>query len=281
MIRIGEMNQFIVLRKSDLGYMLTNKEDQILLHFNQTNNRELELNSMIECFVQYDSKGRISATLEEPSVTISKPGWAQIVEVNPRLGIFISINTFKDILISKDDLPQDVHFWPHVGEKVLVSLFLKKDRLNGRLLNKQEIIKLNGRVPKLELGSKINARLVRVSNNALNAVTEELHYIYISSKQFRGIHHIGEEVNLMVIGFHEDEIVASLNKEKQEMVPLDEEMILAYIKKNGSMPYTAKTDSKTIEEVFHMSRKAFKRALGDLYKKHLVYFDDDTTYLVK
>ena len=62
MIKIGEMNSFIVVRKSDLGYMLSNKDEQLLLHFKQTNGEELEINSMVECFVQFDSKGRVSAT---------------------------------------------------------------------------------------------------------------------------------------------------------------------------------------------------------------------------
>ena len=122
MIKIGEINSFIVLRKSDLGYMLSNKDDQLLLHFNQANGAELEEGEMVECFVQFDSKGRLSATLEEPTVTMSKPGWATVVEANARLGIFVSINTFKDILISKDYLPQNAKIWPEVGDKLFVKL---------------------------------------------------------------------------------------------------------------------------------------------------------------
>ena len=47
------------------------------------------------------------------------------------------------------------------------------------------------------------------------------------------------------------------------------------------MPYTAKTSAEVVEEVFHMSRKAFKRALGDLYKKREIYFDEENTYITK
>ena len=49
MIKIGEINSFIVLRKSDLGYMLSNKDEQLLLHFNQTNGEELELPTVGVC----------------------------------------------------------------------------------------------------------------------------------------------------------------------------------------------------------------------------------------
>jgi predicted RNA-binding protein (virulence factor B family) len=86
----------------------------------------------------------------------------------------------------------------------------------------------------------------------------------------------------MIIGRHEDELVGSLNKVKEEMVESDEKIILDYLKANGGkMPFTAKTTAEEIEEVFHMSRKAFKRALGDLYKKREVYFDENSTYITK
>lgn len=283
MFKIGEINQFVVIRKTDLGYMLKNKnvEEEILLHFNQTMGRELSDGSIIECFVQYDSRGRISATLEEPTVTISKPGFAKVVEVNPRLGVFASINTFKDVLISKDDLPTDFSKWPLVGERLFIKLEDKKGRLNGHLFTKKDFLDLKLNIPKMPLGSKVKVTIVRVGINAINAITDELYYVYVSNKQFRGSYHLGEETIAMIIGYHEDEIVASLNKEKEEMVPLDEEAILDYLKKHKEMPYTSKTDAGVIEEVFHMSRKAFKRALGALYKSHKVLCEEDKTTLIE
>ena len=282
MIKIGEINSFIVLRKSDLGYMLSNKDEQLLLHFNQTNGMELEEGEMVECFVQFDSKGRLSATLEEPSVTISKPGWATVVEANARLGLFVSINTFKDILISKDYLPQNAKIWPEVGDKLFVKLVIYKDKLNALVMTKNEIIELNSKVPEIPVGSTIDAHICRVTPNAINAVTLDGNYIYISNKQFRGTHRVGEPVNVMIIGRHEDELVGSLNKVKEELVLSDELIILNHIKQNGGMmPYTAKTNAEVVEEVFHMSRKAFKRALGDLYKKREIYFDEENTYIAK
>ncbi len=282
MIRIGEKNSFIVLRKSDLGYMLSNKDEQVLLHFNQTNGEELEEGSMIECFVQFDSKGRVSATLEEPTVTMSKPGWATVVEANARLGIFVSIGTFKDILISKDYLPLNAKIWPEIGDKLFVKLVIYKDKLNALVMTKNEIIELNPKVLEIPVGQFIDAHICRVTPNAINAVTEDGNYIYISNKQFRGSHRLGEAVSVMIIGRHEDELVGSLNKVKEEMVETDEKIILNFLNKNdGKMPYTAKTGAEEIEEVFHMSRKAFKRALCELYKKREIYFDENNTYITK
>ena len=282
MIRIGEMNAFIVMRKSDLGYMLVNKEEQVLLHFKQALDQELEINSMVECFVQYDSKGRISATLEKPTVTMSKPGWGTVLEANARSGIFVSINTFKDLFISKDDLPQDAKLWPEDGDKVFIKMFENKGRLNAKLVTKSDLLAINPEIPNVALGSKMDAYVMRSSNVAVNAITENGTWVYISSKQFRGTYRLGQKVEVMIIGAHEDELCGSLNKVKEELVESDEEMILQYMRThNNEMPYTSKSSAEVIEEVFHMSRKAFKRALGDLYKNRKVICEEDKTVLVK
>ena len=262
--------------------MLSNKDEQLLLHFNQTNGKELEVNSMIECFVQYDSKGRISATLEEPTVTMSMPGWAKVVEANARLGIFVSIGTFKDILISKDNLPLNAKIWPEVGDMLYVKLVHNRGRLNALLMTKNEIVELNPNVLNVTVGSRVDAVVVRSTPNAVNAITlEDKTYIYISNKQFRGTYRVGQPVDVMIIGRHDDELVGSLNKIKEELVVDDEKIILDYLNAHDGMPYNAKTSAEEIEEVFHMSRKAFKRALGDLYKKREIYFEGENTYLTK
>ena len=55
-------------------------------------------------------------------------------------------------------------------------------------------------------------------------------------------------------------------------------VILDYLTDNdGVMEYTANTDVETIERVFKMSKAAFKRALGNLYKDREIEFKDDFT----
>jgi predicted RNA-binding protein (virulence factor B family) len=49
----------------------------------------------------------------------------------------------------------------------------------------------------------------------------------------------------------------------------------------GSMPLTAKSSSEDVFKYLKMSRKAFKRAYGGLYKDQIIEFDDNKTYFVK
>ena len=150
--------------------------------------------------------------------------------------------------------------------------------IGKNIISEDEIVELNPKVLNVTVGSRVDAVIVRVTPNAINAITlEDKTYIYISNKQFRGTYRIGQSVDVMIIGRHDDELVGSLNKIKEELVVDDEKIILDYLKEHDGMPYDAKTSAEEIEEVFHMSRKA----LGDLYKKREIYFEDEKTYLNK
>ena len=58
-------------------------------------------------------------------------------------------------------------------------------------------------------------------------------------------------------------------------------MILSYLELHKKMPLDASSASESIEKTFQMSRKAFKRALGYLYKTRKITFVDGQTVLIK
>ena len=59
------------------------------------------------------------------------------------------------------------------------------------------------------------------------------------------------------------------------------EKILNYLKeKGGTMELDSKSSAESVKEVFGVSRKVFKKALGALYKKKLIDFADGVTRLL-
>ena len=54
------------------------------------------------------------------------------------------------------------------------------------------------------------------------------------------------------------------------------EKILAILRKNGGfLAFHDKSDSKEIQVSLQMSKKAFKRAIGSLYKEKYIVLDED------
>src|SRR5699024_1571159 len=66
------------------------------------------------------------ASTEHPTASRRMFGWGEIVESIPNLGAFIRLHTDIEILVSKDELPEDNQLWPVTENHLYVHLQLDK-----------------------------------------------------------------------------------------------------------------------------------------------------------
>lgn len=279
MIKIGEVNTLKVKRKTDIGYMLTDGTEDVFLHFNESNHENLVDNQSVKAFLYYDAKARLAATLSTPIITVSHADFVNVKEVNHELGVFVSNNISKDMLVSKDYLPYDFNLWPEKGDTLYCILKLK-NRLVAKPLNKVEIT-LKPET-KLELHQHIDAYVIHAGKEGLNMMSKEGHLIFVHHTQMRKTYRMGEMANVRIARIHEDGYSGSLIEVKEKMMDQDAQMLYEYLIANGGkMPFTSDSDKDAIYETFKLSKKAFKRALGRLYSERKVIFEDDQTIIVK
>lgn len=278
MIEIGKLNTLTVVRKSDLGYMLTDGTTEILMHFKEAN-KELDINSKVTVYVYTDKENRKTGTMNEPKLLIDKPNFTEVVNVIEDVGVFVSNNTPKDLLISKDYLPYNNSEWPVPGDVIFTSLKVKKDYLVAKPVNRFDVVSLKSNT-KYSEQEQVEAYVLRIAEKGLGLITNDLIYIFVPNTQLRKAYRLGEKVSVTITKMMESEAYGTLNAHKEVLVDEDKETIIKYLKDHhGVMKLTAKSSSEDVEKTFNMSRKAFKRALGGLYKEELVEFDEDKTYL--
>lgn len=281
MIKVGEINELSVLRKSDLGYMLSDGHDEILLHFKESNG-ELNIGDKVNVFVYFDSKNRPTATTNTPYATLTTPGFAKVVEIVSNLGVFVNINTAKDVLIPTDYLPYDKQMWPDIDDMVFISLKLKKNNsFVAKPLNRFDIIELP-KTKTYEKGDTVEGYIIRPGVEGVGIITKDLQYVFVHKTHLRRVYRLGEFVTPKIIMIKDNEYNGSLTLNKEFMIDTDEEIILNYLRSHGGeMTLTAKSASEDVEKALKLSRKAFKRALGSLYKKQKVECQEDKTILIK
>ena len=280
MIKIGEYNTLRVMRKSDLGYMLTDGSDEVLLHFAQSL-KEHKDDEEIEVFIYSDKAKRMTATEVRPLCTMEAPGFVRVVDVIPGTGVFVNINTPKDILISKDYLPFDEAMWPQVDDTLFIRLKERKGTLVGKPLNRFDIIGVHAKHEYAER-EHTDGYVCRITDKGIGVITVDKMYVYVPLTQLRGKHRMGSMVNVCITKAMDEEYYGTLNAQKEEMIDSDKEIILGFLNNNhGTMPLTAKSSAEEVERLLKMSRKPFKRAYGGLYKEHIIDFDDNKTFLVK
>ncbi len=280
MFKIGEINELKVVRKSDLGYMLKDSDSEVLLHFKEAD-KEYAVDDTIKVFVYFDSKGRPSATTNMPNATLTTAGFCKVVEVVSNLGVFVDNNTAKDVLIPLDYLHFDKMMWPDIDDTILLRLKLKKNSFVAKPLNRFEIMDLEHKKT-YEKDDFVSGYVIRPGVEGVGIVSTDLSYIFVHKTHLRRVYRLGEAVTPKIIMVKKDEYNGSLIQNKEFMIDTDEEIILNYLRSHdGVMSLSAKSSSDEVLNTLKISRKAFKRALGALYKAHKVICEDDRTILNK
>lgn len=274
------MNHLKVLRKTDLGYMISDGKEEILLHYREAQ-KELEINQMVDVYVYTDKENRKTGTMAQPNLFMDQPGFVRVVNSIKGVGVFIDNHTPKDILISKDYLPYDENQWPIEGDLIFCELKIKKNALTAKPVNRYDILALHSEVRYNEK-EQVLAYVLRIADKGIGLISKDRINIFVPISQFRGKYRLGEEVLVTITKMLEGEAYGSLNEHKELLMDTDKQTILSYLEEhNGILPLTAKSSSEEVEKFFQMSRKAFKRAYGALYKDQLIEFDEEKTYLRK
>ncbi|HJV45287.1 MAG TPA: S1-like domain-containing RNA-binding protein, partial [Bacillota bacterium] len=132
MLQAGYMATLKVERKAAFGYFLSDGEQEILLHNNETEGKIKE-GEQVQVFLYMDHEGRLAGTMAKPKIVVGDFDWLMVTDVNKKMGVFLDLGIHKEVLLSKDDLPFDWAVWPQKGDRIFVGL--KHDK-KGRLLAK-------------------------------------------------------------------------------------------------------------------------------------------------
>lgn len=279
----GEMMTLTVKREVPFGYFLTDGTEEVLLHKSETE-RSLTVDEEVTVFLYHDHQGRLCATTKTTKITNDTYDWVEVVDIVPKLGVFVDIGISKDVLVSVDDLPPLPELWPKRGDQLYCSLKTdKRGRLLAQLATDEVMKQLAVRATESEFNQNIRGRVYRLIKAGAFMISDVGYIGFIHESQRRKEPRLGEVVEGRVIGVKEDGTVnVSLLPRKHESLDEDADMIYRYLEsRGGAMPYHDKSDPEDIQARFQMSKAAFKRALGRLMKAKKVYQENGWTYLVK
>ena len=300
---LGEINDFVIARKTDIGYILIEPRDydpkqnyddlyfgkdnvnhikEYFLHNNETDHKELNIGDKVKAFLYLDKQKRLAATLFKPLITTKLGALCDVVGIN-EAGCYVNIGISKDILFSSDEYNVDT--MPILKEgiktKLPCKLRVRGNNLFIKLLSKNDMINYKDGTT-LSKGEEVIAYVYRITGEGINLVDEHFNVIFIHKSNIRKSYHLGEEVKCVIIGSTDEDYYGSTIISKDAFASDDCTIILNYLKEHhGVMNYSSKTDPDIILRVFNMSKVSFKKALGNLYKQRLVILEEERTILVR
>jgi len=269
-IRVGQMNTLEVVREVPGAWVLTAGEDSVRLPSRDVQ-RELVVGDTVEVFV-YVHRGLRTATTRKPYGTVGQFVALEVVDVSAP-GAFVDWGLAKDLLIPNNELHDPLR----VGDKVVVNIVLdREERVMGVTWLQR---RFSTDTSRLWIGQRVSALVYGETGRGFQVVVEGRFGGMLFLDQTHQNLRIGDEVAAFIRGIRGDgRLDLSLTLPKQKHTALRDELSTvadAIAERGGFLPLTDKSDPDDIRHELRISKKAFKRAVGALYKARKITIEAD------
>ena len=264
---LGRIRTLVILRQSDHGYYLDGGQmGEILLPTREVP-PDVEQGDEVRVFVARDSEDRIVATTTLPICQAGEFAGMKVLEVNPRVGAFLDWGLAKNLLLPFAEQSKKVQ----AGERVVVRVLVdpKTDRpiattKLGRYLDKTS--------PRYAPGQPVSLIILEKTPLGYAAIVDGLHRGLLHESAIHRPLEIGDVIPGFIRALREDyKIDLSLEPIGFGRVTDLSTRILETLKANGGILELGDESSPDlIREQFGSSKKAFKQAVGTLYRKQLI-----------
>ena len=280
-MRLGYTQTLVAVKKTDFGLFLTDIDkkddktrdlgDEVLLPKNQVT-EDMRVGSEIEVFLYKDSEDRMIATRLVPYIKI---GEIKKLKVN-KIGAFLDWGLPKDLLLPFKEQIYEIK----PGDEILVTVYID---LSDRLCATMDLYSRLSLLPPYQKDDMVKGTVYQVHEQFGAYVAVDNKYsALVPKKELHCELKPGDEIEARVLEVKEDgKLDLSLRQKAYVQMDADSALILDKLKQaGGSLPYNDKSSAEEIKEEFNLSKAAFKRAIGRLYKERVIVIEKDGIRLV-
>lgn len=271
MIEIGKFNQLKVIKKTDFGIFLESESGDILVP-KKFVPKGTEIGDMLDVFVYTDSEDRVIATTQIPKARVGEFAYLLVKEVTPH-GAFLDLGLDKDLLVPFSEQYTKMER----NRKYLVRLFLHEEthRITGTTKIERFIEHEN--IP-LRGGQEVNILVIGLTDIGIRVIVDDRYWGLLYKNEVFDKLNIGDRVKGFVKRVRDDgKVDVMLNKGGVESIDEAKTVILEKLKEtpNKFLAMNDSTPPEVIRQILHMSKKAFKKAIGGLYRDEVIEIADD------
>jgi uncharacterized protein len=268
---IGKINTLNVVRETENGVYLDGENLGEILMPRKFVTDEVKASEQATVFVYSDSEDRLVATTENPLAMVGEFAFLKVVETN-RFGAFLDWGLPKDLLVPLSE--QKVKMTE--DRQYLVYVFL--DKLTNRIAASAKIDKyLDNVPPEYQSGEKVDLLIAEETEIGYKAIVNNQHWgILYKNQVFRTLT-LGEKMEGFINKIRDDDKIDLLLEKPGygKIDPISQKLLETLRENNGFLALNDKTSPEIIQALLGISKKNFKKAVGNLYKKRLIDFKSD------
>ncbi len=271
MIELGKMQELTVVREKNFGVFLSEAqgdETAVLLPAKQVP-EGTKLGDKLNVFIYRDSSDRLIATTRTPLLTVGEVGVLTVREVG-KIGAFLDMGLEKDLLLPFKEQNHPLH----AGEQCLVAVYRDK---SGRLAATMNVYRYMRSDSPYRKDDRVTGTVYEINEHlGVFVAVDNRYYGMIPEKELYTTLRPGDVVEARVLKVRPDgKLDLSPRQKAYLQMDADAQLVWEAIEaRGGSLPFTDKASPEIIKETFHLSKNAFKRAVGQLLREGKIRIAD-------
>ena len=273
MASLGKIDRLFVVRLATPGAFLDGGELGEILLPGRYVPRGTITGESFEVFVHRDSEDRLVATTERPLAEVGQFAALKVVASDPRRGAFLDWGLSKDLLLPVREQEKRVE----TGQRVVVCVLV--DGRSDRIIASSRITRHLSAVPAHYAENQpVDLLVAGQTTLGYKAIIDGAHLGLLYHNELPGPLEVGQRIKGYVRAVRADgKIDLSLNAAGyRRVLPLKEQILDALRKSGGTLPYGDASSPGQIRSAFACSKKAFKQAIGALYREQLIVIGENS-----
>ncbi len=270
-LQIGRLNQLKVLEVTPSTIYLDAEDgNELSLPNDLAPNQEIVIGQAMEVFVCYDSEDQLIGTREIPLAQVGEFAHLKIASLEP-VGAFLDWGLEKDLFLPYSEQNRELR----AGQDVIVYVYLDN---TDRICASMRLEKYLDKSPtSYQVGESVELMIISETDLGFKAIVNGQHIgVLYANEVFQDLQH-GQKLPGVIKKIREDgKLDLSLQKLGHRAAEDIGPKILELLRsKGGFLPYDDKTSAEIIYQIFGVSKKKYKMALGSLYKRRLISIGPD------
>lgn len=272
MLRLGEYQTLTVIKRVEFGVYLAETADtekRVLLPVKQVP-EGCKVGDELQVFLYKDSKDRLIATTNTPKITLGGLAVLRVAEIG-KIGAFLDWGLEKDLFLPFKEMTVKVQ----PEDEVLVTLYIdKSSRLCASMKKLYDLLSTDS---PYKAGDIVEGRVYEFSDNfGTFLAVDDKYSAMIPRFEDASKLRIGDVIEAKVTNVKPDgKLDVTLRDKAYIQMENDAEKVMQIIEEfAGVLPFSDKASPEVIKRETGLSKNAFKRAVGHLYKERIIDLTD-------